>query len=326
MKADPNRQFSPRREYDFHNECVKEFPRMVIAGISFACNARCIHCIYSKFPDTKKNMAGQNLFMKEEIFRKIADECSKHPWTLLRLVGFGEPMLHPKFIDLISYAKKVGCNVGIITNGSLLNEAIAKSLLENDIDAVDISVDAFSKETYEKIRQGLDFEKLIDNVKRFVELRNKLKKKTFIFCSIVEQESVMHELEEALEFWGGIADKVVSRKFLTFGLFQRDENRIPYYTRRIPCFLLYDRINIDVNGQIRLCGYDSFGKTDFGNILSTSIEEAWHSDELNRIRECHQSGRFDQSGICADCQDWPFHSWQINYMVDTFNKRGGSAK
>jgi len=222
---------------------------------------------------------------------------------------------------MISYAKKVGCNVGIITNGSLLDKAKRKALLETNIDAVDISVDAFSKEVYEKIRQGLDFKKLIENVSTFVALRNKLKKKTLIFCSIVEQESVMPELKEALEFWGAIADKAISRKFLTFGLFERDENRVPYYSRRIPCFLLYDRINIDVNGEIRLCGYDSFGKTDFGNIAYSSIREAWHSQELNRIRECHQGGRFDQAGICADCQDWPFHSWEINYMVDTFNKR-----
>ena len=95
-------------------------------------------------------------------------------------------MLHPKLIDMISYAKKVGCNVGIITNGSLLDKAKRKALLETNIDAVDISVDAFSKEVYEKIRQGLDFKKLIENVSTFVALRNKLKKKTLIFCSIVE--------------------------------------------------------------------------------------------------------------------------------------------
>jgi len=54
MNSNSNQQFPQKREYDFHNEYVKEFPRMVIAGISFACNARCIHCIYSTFPETKK--------------------------------------------------------------------------------------------------------------------------------------------------------------------------------------------------------------------------------------------------------------------------------
>lgn len=312
-----------KSNYDFQSEQVREFPRMVIAGISFACNARCIHCIYSKFPGTKRNMAGENLYMPEEIFQKIVIECSRYPWTLLRLVGFGEPMLHPKFIEFVGFAKEHGCNVGIITNGSLLDVEKAKALLATDIDAVDISVDAFSPETYEKIRQGLSFRKLIENVKRFVELRNQMKKKTFIFCSIVEQEAVMHELKEALEFWGEIADKVVSRKFLTFGLFAQDEKRVPYYTNRVPCFLLYDRINIDVNGQIRQCGYDSFGKTDFGNIIDTSISEAWHSGELERIRECHQQRKFAEAGICADCQDWPFHSWDINYMLNAYNKRRG---
>lgn len=307
--------------YDFQDKHTLEFPKMVIAGISFACNAECIHCVYSRFSETKESTAKKNIFMEEDIFKKIANECSKYHWTLLRLVGFGEPMLHPRFIEMVNYAKGIGCNVGIITNGSLLDEKIARFLLESEIDAVDISVDAFSKETYEKIRRGLNFEKLVDNVKMFVTMRDKMQKDTFIFCSIVEQKEVMLELSEALEFWGNIADKAVSRKFLTFGLLEDEEKRVPYYETRVPCFLLYDRINVDVNGQIRLCGYDSFGKTDFGNIKDTKIREAWHSKELNRIRKCHQDGRFEDTGICKDCQDWPFHSWQKNYMVDTYSKK-----
>ena len=133
---------------------------------------------------------------------------------------------------------------------------------------------------------------------------------------IVEQEESMSELKEALDFWNKIADKAVSRKFLTFGLFKNDEKRIPYYERRIPCFLLYDRINIDVGGIIRLCGYDSFGKTNFGEIRNTSIQDAWKSEKLKGIRELHQSARFEEVEICKDCVDWPFHSWQKNYMEE----------
>ena len=312
--------------YNFQNQETQVFPRMVIAGISFSCNARCIHCIYSKFREIRESTARGNIFMKEDIFKKVADECSRYKWSLLRLVGFGEPMLHPRFIEMVGYAKKVGCNVGIITNGSLFTKKIAIALLESGIDAIDVSVDAFSKETYEKIRRGLSFEKLIKNVKMLVELRNKYKKDTFIFCSIVEQKEVMHELNQALEFWGMIADKAVSRKFLTFGLLEDNKDRIPYYKERVPCFLLYDRLNIDVNGHIRLCGYDSFARTNFGDILTTTIKDAWHSREMDRIRECHLTGRFEDAGICKDCQDWPFHSWQKNYMADAYRGWGASKK
>lgn len=308
-------------KYDFQDERSKEFPRMVIAGISFVCNAKCIHCIYSNFPETKQKSAREKMFMERDIFKRIADQCSQYPGTLLRLVGFGEPLLHPSLMDMVKYAKQAGCNVGLITNGSLLGEIAAKKLLDTNIDAIDISVDAFSKKVYERIRVGLDFDILVRNVKRLVELRNEMRKHTFIFCSIVEQAEVMHEIEEALQFWGKIADKVVTRKFLTFGLFDRDENSTPYYEKRIPCFLLYDRINVDISGQIRLCGYDSSGKTDFGNIENVSIREVWSGKELNRIRRCHQEGRFEEAGLCSDCKDWPFHSWQNNYMLDSFGKR-----
>ncbi|MCP4112654.1 MAG: radical SAM protein [Desulfobacteraceae bacterium] len=307
--------------YGFLDDKVKEFPRMVIAGISFACNAKCVHCVYAKFDETKQKTGSGKIFMDEDVFQQIALECSQYPWALLRLVGFGEPLLHPKFLSMVRYAKQVGCNIGVITNGSLLDARMAEDLLEAEIDAIDISVDAFSKEVYEHIRKGLNFDTLIENVRMLYELRNKMKKKTFILCSIVEQREVMPELEQAIEFWKSFSDKVVSRKFLTFGLLNTDQKREPYYTERMPCFLLYDRINVDVSGYIRLCGYDSFGKTNLGLVGETNIHQAWHNTELNRIRTCHETGRYNQVGICADCQDWPFHSWQKNYMLDALDNR-----
>lgn len=309
-------------EYGFQTEEIRQFPRMVIAGVSFACNAKCIHCIYEVFPETKSKTSGDKAFMNLYTFKKIADECSKYPHVLLRLVGFGEPMLNPKFFEMIEYAKGVGCNVGIITNGVLLIREKAERLLNSNIDAVDISVDAYSKEVYEKIRVGLDFDKLKNNVKDLVSLKNKMGKSTFIFCSIVEQDEVMHELKQALEYWGKIADKAVSRKFLTFGLFDYDNKRKPYYGNRIPCPLIFDRINVDCNGVIRLCGYDSFGVTNLGSISDSdsAIHDAWHGKAMEDLRERHLKGNFAETGLCQKCQDWPFHSWNINYMQDSFKK------
>ena len=308
-----NKDFLSTNGFGFQTEAASEFPRMVIAGISFACNARCPHCIYAIFPETKEKTSRKSpkkVFMDLETFKKIADECSVHKNTLLRLVGFGEPMLNPDFFEILKYSKGKGCNVGVITNGSLLDAERAKKLLDTDIDAIDISVDAINKETYEKVRAGLNFDKLRENVKGLVDLRNKMCKKTFIFCSIVEQKEVMDELDAALKYWGSITDKAVSRKFLTFGLFKFDNDRKPYYTKRVPCFLLFDRINVDLNGIIRLCGYDSYGETNLGNTgeSSSAIYDAWHSDKLNRIRENHISGKLEKERLCGRCEDWPFHS------------------
>lgn len=308
-------------EYGFQHENVKVFPRMVIAGVSFLCNAKCIHCVYNKYPETKTQTSSERVFMDFDCFKLIADECSQHDWALLRLVGFGEHLLHPDCTKMAAYAKSVGCNVGLITNGSLLTKDKARELLECNIDAIDVSVDAVNPETYEKIRAGLHFNLMLENVRNLVEMRNRMGSTTKIFGSIVEQKDVLPELEEALTFWGKIVDRAISRKFLTFGLLEPDHSRTPYYEHRHPCLLVYDRINIDVSGTFRLCGYDSFGKTNLGNIATTSIAEVWSSEDLNRIRQAHQDRRFEDAGLCANCVDWPFHSWEKNYMSDLY--KGG---
>jgi MoaA/NifB/PqqE/SkfB family radical SAM enzyme len=81
---------------------AEEFPLMVVAAVSYVCNARCPACPY-----TQSDIRGSykdTPFMDDGTFKRIADECGKHQ-AYLRISGGGEPLLHPKMISLINYAK-----------------------------------------------------------------------------------------------------------------------------------------------------------------------------------------------------------------------------
>ena len=64
--------------------------------------------------------------MPDGNIQKIADESGQYG-AYLRISGGGEPMLHPNAVELLTYAKQVGCKVGLITNGSCLNEKNARA-------------------------------------------------------------------------------------------------------------------------------------------------------------------------------------------------------
>ena len=62
-------------------------------------------------------------------------------------------MLHPRFVDFVEETKAAGITpVDLTTNAMSLDEEKMRRLLSAPIDVIDVSLDAFSKETYEKIR------------------------------------------------------------------------------------------------------------------------------------------------------------------------------
>jgi len=89
----------------------------------------------------------------------------------IQLQGEGEPLLHPDFFDMVSYAKKANICVITITNGSLLTDENIFKLLESGIDIVYISIEAIGS-MYNQIRKGGDYNQFINNIKRFMHLRN----------------------------------------------------------------------------------------------------------------------------------------------------------
>jgi len=110
---------------------AQEFPMMCVLSFVYICNAKCPNCPYNN--SEIRSQYKDALIMPELMFKRIADECGQYG-SILRLSGGGEPMLHPKVVELIEYAKKVGDKIVLITNGSRFTEENSSKLLDLAID------------------------------------------------------------------------------------------------------------------------------------------------------------------------------------------------
>jgi len=290
---------------------AKEFPMMCVISFVYVCNAHCTNCTYNN-SEIRKSYKDA-IFMSEEIFKKIADECGEYN-AIIRISGGGEPMLHPQAVELIKYAKQKGAKIGLITNGSLFTYELLAELIENQIDAIEFSVDACDEETYKKVRPGLDWQRTLHNVKNAIKIRNEEKSSTRIIVSAINQIGV--DIKSVEKFWEPIADKVQIRKYLTWGYnkdFSADDT--PYLSpeERIPCPWLFERLNIDSRGDVTLCGEDIAFKYKFDNIMKHSIKEIWIGKEFTYFREKHLNRCGNEIEICSKCPDWKYRSWLYNY-------------
>lgn len=84
----------------------------------------------------------------------------------LHLQGLGEPLMHPRFFDMVQYAVARGVAVSVNTNLSLLTTRSAARFAQSGMDAVYVSVDAASAPAYEWIRDGGRFDRLERNMLR----------------------------------------------------------------------------------------------------------------------------------------------------------------
>jgi len=295
---------------------ASQFPMMLVLSYVYPCNALCPHCPYTNSNIRKEYKDAPH--MPEATFKKIADEAGKYG-AYLRISGGGEPMLHPKAVELLVYAKSKGCKIGLITNGSLFNDDKARALLEAGVDMIEFSVDACDEETYKVVRKGLDWNELVTSTKRMIEMRNELRATTKIIASCVNQDGV--DVDAVEKFWvEGIGiDYLIKRKFLTWGSnttldTDRSADPLAYLnTDEVPCPFIFERLNIDTRGNVMVCGYDISANTSMGNVNEQSIAEIWHGPGFKFYRDKHLSGHGNDIPLCSGCPDWKYRSWQHNY-------------
>lgn len=291
---------------------AQEFPMMCVISFIYLCNAQCPNCPYTN--SSIRSDYKDAPLMSEDTFKIIADQCGSYgAW--IRISGGGEPMLHPKAVELIEYAKKVGAKVGLITNGSRFTEENTIRILKAQVDMVEFSVDAADPETYVKVRKGLNWNVLLRNIQNMVKLRNEQKSATKIIASGVNQIGV--NIDEVAGFWENIVDNFQKRKYLTWGINNpsKSADTIPYLPSEefIPCPFIFERLNIDSRGNVMVCGFDIAAITNLGNIHEKSIKDIWHGEEFEFYRKKHLEGKGNQIKLCHNCPDWKYRSWKHNY-------------
>lgn len=120
-------------------------PFMVSYSITTKCNLKCKHC-YSESVD----QAAPDELSTEEALQFIDDLAG---WKIGFLVlDGGEPLCRDDFLDIVKYASSRGIKTGIGSNGTLINKAMAKKMLDAGVRSIAISVDGVDAQTHDSFR------------------------------------------------------------------------------------------------------------------------------------------------------------------------------
>lgn len=168
-----------------------------------ACYLRCIHCEHTHWKD--KSYLNQNLSLNA--LRELVDGIPNLRW--INLTGEGTSILNPEFNDMVRYVKSKGIYLDFSHDFARLPESTMREWIECGVDRIYWSVDGVTKETYEQIRVGADFETVCDSVRRFVQMKKEMKSPLpeicFRFCFFKHN---VHEVGKIPDFLAKLVDDV----------------------------------------------------------------------------------------------------------------------
>ena len=309
MKA----EIKPRIELE-HRTRLEEVipfatPFVLFVDPSDVCN---FHCKFCPTGERRPAETGRKpRLMDFALYRKIIDDLVEfeRPLKVLRLYKDGEPLLNPRFADMVRYAKERGCALQIdtTTNGSLLNPEKNLELIAAGLDRINISVNGVSRETYERFTgYPMEFERFVANIRHLYE-----NKGDCVIC-IKTVGDVLSEGEKALFFetFGDIADRIfiehVAPCWPNFEISAVSVNQdVGIYGQKVGrvevCPYIFYSLSVNSDGTASLCFLDWSRELIVGDLRRETVKEVWNGEALEGHRRRHLMKRRGENRMCGDC-------------------------
>jgi MoaA/NifB/PqqE/SkfB family radical SAM enzyme len=306
-------------------------PSSVEIELTNRCNLACIQCLRSR--GLKPYALGDIRF---EDFERI---LSQFPDTVhLGLNGFGEPLLHPSFFELLAHARSrlPWAKIGIYSNGMQLDDAVFGRLPGSGLTEINVSIDAADPATYRKVRRGGKLPVVHQNLRRLLRSRELARARlplvgvNYVLLNENEGELVPF-IEQAAEIgvdfvncisyatydWGfhnrrtqdsyrrelDAARKRVAELGLKCRSFPSDDLSWTDAAHPFDCgFFWGQSLRVAHDGSVTLGCCTPFKETySYGNLLTTPFEEIWNGEAFVRNRRLALAHEIP-TAACAACE------------------------
>jgi len=270
------------------------------------CNFSCLFC-------ARQQMNRPIGYMSLELLEKICKQASEYGAYGIRLLRWGEPLLHPDIIEFINIIRKYNLLSHITTNGSLLNTEMAKNIIESKLDSIIISLQGTTDLEYNKLRNTNKYRLVHDNIIRLSKLREELNsEKPYIQVTTTVTDESAEDIEHWKSYWMNYIDeaswgytwfKRIQNKRKIRNYLER-QHKLPHYFK---CIEVMNKLSIDWDGTVSPCCLDYDQQLTIGNINNSTLLELWNSEELKAIRTLLGNKRQDLLTLCSTCElNYPF--------------------
>lgn len=271
-------------------------PVEFIVETTAKCNLYCPMCPRETYKQPKEDMP-------DAVFDRLVREAGASAEHMM-LIGLGEPFLDTKIFERIGKCETHGIHSLISTNGTLLDDATCRRILDSSLAHVTLSFDGATKESFEYYRKGAKFERVRENFLRLTRMKHERGGRgPQLVVQMVRMEGNAGEVDDFLRFWNAQpgVDQVRIKEDET-NLMRPDAGHASADWKH-PCHYLWrGPMYAKWNGDMYPCCQSyMLGGEPVGNIGRESLEQIWNGAPMQRMREAHVRGRGGEIAVCGKC-------------------------
>lgn len=288
------------------------FPSQIHIEPTNSCNLRCTHCHHFRDENGENKYTRKLGLMDIRLFRKILDEIGPLGCAVTLNVQ-GEPLLHPRILEMVNIAKSHDIHLSLLTNATRLTNDLAKKLLDAGLDRIVFSFDACIKDVYESVRINSKFEPTIANILNFLHQNELRGHPTHVCVSMVKQSRTMPHVEEYKEYFGRLpVDKIFQNPMLNLcGVAgTADEIDMEQYSHisqqdRPVCRISWENMVVNWDGLIAPCPVDVNVLAPVGDANQERLQDVWNGEAMREFRRAHLTRDYsaiEKNGpVCSAC-------------------------
>lgn len=253
------------------------------------CNLRCTIC------PVNNGMTRTKRFLDPAAFERLIDRSPTVKFVLP--FQWGEPLLHPEIDRIVRYAHDRGIRTMLTTNGTLLEETMARRLFASGLDRLTISIDG-DDSTHAAIR-GVPLAPIRERVAALRALRDRLGAAMRIDVSMVLDAATQPAIDHYRASWAAHADRV------------QVIPRLAEAPRTRACREAWrGSLVVLVDGTVTACCADSEGKLALGDGHATAPAAIVNNAAFRALRRAHRCGEFP--AVCAGCGEFDGRAVGVN--------------
>lgn len=285
-------------------ELETEFPMFLHIEPNYKCNFRCPMCTQG-VPELKAKFGYDEHLSTDEV-RRILEDGREYGCPSVSFQGDNEPFLVKPITTWFVMARDLGFqDIMVNTNGSVMTKSLAERILDSGLTRIRFSLDAVTRETYGKIRIGGNFDKVIRNIRFFLDAR--ATRGTLlprIGVNFVKMAVNAHELEPFVEHWNDKVDYIVVQDFMAPDI-EGDYRKLDAADRSpvddFRCNQPWQRLYVRGNGDVTACCAMFNQYLKLGSLKRSNLHDIWNSKAARDLRQLHKEGRYRENPICLKC-------------------------
>ena len=254
-------------------------------------------------------------------FKKIIDKFPGIKY--ITICGYGEPLLTKNIFSMIKYAKSNNIYIRVASNGTLIDRFV-QDIIHSGLDELIISIDSANSETFERFKNGANFDNIVRNIKLLKDFKKKIHyEKPILSCHSIITKDTIDDLKNTVRLCNDldiknlyllsplVYNKCIASQIVDTYTFKKKlieakklatslevkillggvqiEKDAPITKNTLNC---NSSFYINFDGTVNPCCFNQFS---LGNIFTDSIDDILNNEHYKHLRILSESGE------CSNC-------------------------